>query len=393
MHHHRSRPLLALAALAALLMAAPASARNEGKSAPPAPVLKVGQSVSGELKVGDRVEPDGTFYDVYAFDGAAGQTLTIEMTSRDMDSVLAFYAPGHEGPIALNDNADRRGRDARLQVVLPAAGRYLIVANAAQDGDTGHYKLSLREAQSLAVSRPKVRAIQPGKTVEGELSDRSGRAGDSSLYDLYRFRGKAGETVRVNLSSYVFEPYVSVHRAGQAADLGFARDQGQRAADLTVTLPADGDYEIWANAATAGQAGRYALWLGRADQTAQPEVRQIAYGDTIRGELTAADAKAGDNSFYDVYRFRASRGDEVTVTMRSGMVEAYLAVHKPGSAKPIATASDDGYGGRDAELSFVAPVDGVYEVWANTVSGGQRGLYVLSLEMIGRHNGEIAQNP
>jgi hypothetical protein len=233
----------------------------------------------------------------------------------------------------------------------------------------------------------------PGKAVQGELSARSGRAGDDSLYDVWRFKGRAGQTLRISLSSYAFEPYVSLHRAGQAGDLAFARDRGQREAALTTTLPADGDYEIWANAATAGEDGRYSLWLGRADMTPDPEIKLIGYGDTIRGELTAGDAKARDESLYDIYRFRASRGDEITVTMRSPMVEAYLAINRQGEDKPLATAADDGFGGRDAELSFVAPADGVYDVWANTLGGGQRGQYVLSLERIGRRTGEVARNP
>ena len=143
----------------------------------------------------------------------------------------------------------------------------------------------------------------------------------------------------------------------------------------------------------AGSAGRYALWLGRDGAAAAPPIKAIAYGDTVYGELTAGDAKARDDSFYDAYRFRASRGDEVSVTMRSPMVESYLVVRRQGEDRVLATASDDGYGGRDAELSFVARADGVYEVWANTLGAGQRGDYVVSLERIGRRTGEVARNP
>jgi hypothetical protein len=68
-------------------------------------------------------------------------------------------------------------------------------------------------------------------------------------------------------------------------------------------------------------------------------------------------------------------------------------VRRPGDDRALATASDDGYGGRDAELTFVAPADGFYDVWANTLSAGQRGEYVISLERLGRHTGEVARNP
>lgn len=355
--------------------------------------LRVGQTITGGLVAGDRTEPDGSYFDVFAFEGRAGEGIAIEMRSKEIDAVLALYVEGREAPIALNDNAGRRGKDARIDAVLPQTGRYVIVANSATGGETGHYSLSVRETKPLRAMVPPARPILLGKTVQGELSSHSGRAGDASLYDLYRFHGKAGETVRASLSSNDFEPFVSLHRPGQAGELAFARDHGQRSAEVSVTLPIDGDYEIWANAATAGQAGRYALWLGRDGASDTPQIREIAYGDTVRGELTAGDAKARDDSFYDVYRFHAQRGDEVTVTMRSPMLEAYLAVHRQGQDRVLATASDDGYGGRDAELTFIAPADGVYEVWANSLGAGQRGQYVVSLERIGRRNDAVARNP
>jgi hypothetical protein len=355
--------------------------------------IRLGQVVSGALKPGDRLEPDGTYFDAYVFDGKAGQSVVIEMRSADVDSVVGLYPEDGDGALAINDNANRRGRDAKLEVVLPRSQRYLVVANTAEPGDVGAYQLSVRAGKPVAAVRPSARPILPGKAVQGELSDRSGRAGDASLYDLYRFRGKAGETLRANLASRDFEPFVSVRQAGQATDLAFARDRGHRSAELAVTLPADGDYEVWANAATAGERGRYTLWLGRDGEAATPEVRRIAYGDTVRGELTPSDAKAPDSSFYDVYRFKAARGDEITVTMRSPMLEAYLAVRVKGAPKELATAADDGYGGRDAELTFVAPADGDYEVVANTLSAGQHGQYVISIECIGRRSGQMAQNP
>ncbi|HET9161223.1 MAG TPA: PPC domain-containing protein [Caulobacteraceae bacterium] len=355
--------------------------------------IKAGGSVHGTLAQGDRLEPDGSWFDVYAFDGKSGEAVTLEMRSSVFDSVVAVYVEGHDGPIAVNDNANRRGRDAKLEVTLPKDGRYLIVANAAESGEGGPYQLSLRAEKPIVAVKPSPRSIALGKTVQGLLNQKSGRAPDDSAYDLYRFRGKAGEQVRVSLSSNEFEPFVSVRKAGAAEELAFARDHGQRAAELTVTLPADGDYEVWANAATAGEVGRYRLWLGREDAARPAAVRSMAYGDTIYGQLTAGDAKARDDSLYDLYRFKAARGDEVTVTMRSPMVEPYLAIHHQGEAKSIATASDDGFGGRDAELTFVVPADGYYDVWANTLGSGQRGDYIISLERIGRHTGEVARNP
>jgi hypothetical protein len=379
-------------AFAVTLMLSTPLAASLAQAAEPTPI-RLGHTITAELSEGDRTEPDGSYFDVYAFDGKAGEQISIDMRSKDVDSVLALYVEGQQGPIGINNDADRRGHNAKLDFVLPKDGHYLIVANAALPGETGAYRLTVNERKPIVEVRPSVRKITPGRAVQAALGERSGRAGDDSRYDLYRFHGKAGEAIRVSLSSNDFEPFVSLHAAGEKTELSFARDHGQRSAELRAVLPADGDYEIWANTATPGETGRYALWLGRDGEGAAPPARPIAFGDTVFGELTAGDGKARDDSLYDAYRFKASRGDEVSVTMRSPMVESYLIVRRQGDERPLITASDDGFGGRDAELTFVAPADGVYEVWANTLSAGQRGDYVISLEKIGRHTGEVARNP
>lgn len=370
-------------------LAGAAAASAEDARAP----IRVGQSIEGELAPGDKLEPDGTLFDSYAFDGKAGQMVSIEMSSRQLDSYLGLFVDGQASPIAYNDNAARRGRDARLDAVLPKDGRYIIVANTVQVGEAGAYRLTLKPGRAIVAERPRAKALASGKAISGALGERSGRAPDNSLYDLYRYRGKAGETVRISLSSVDFDAFVSLHRPGEERDLAFARNRGARNAELTYTLPKDGDYEIWANTSTPGEVGRYTLRLDRAHAGAPAAAKAIAYGDTVRGELDASDPKAHDGSYYDLYQFKGARGDEVTITMRSPALESFLSVRPKGAAGDLATAADDGLGGRDAELTFVLPQDGVYDVWANTLGADERGQYLLAIEKIGRHTGEVAENP
>ena len=56
------------------------------RAADPTPI-RTGQTVQGELSQGDRTEPDGSYFDVFAFEGRAGESVAIEMQSKDLDSV------------------------------------------------------------------------------------------------------------------------------------------------------------------------------------------------------------------------------------------------------------------------------------------------------------------
>lgn len=379
---------MAAAAGAAAMLAAGAALTAE-----PEQPIRLGQTVEGRLQAGDRQQTDGSLFDTYVFDGQAGQTVVVEMSSRDFDAYVGLFEIGdRQGPLVYNDNAGRRGRDAALNYVLPKTGRYVIVANAVEAGEQGAYRLALKTAQAPTPVRPRVQGLAVGKAVRGELGRRSGMAPDGSLYDLYAFTAKAGQRVRLNLTSADFTTFLSVHRPGEAQDLAFARERGDREAELIFTAPSDGRYEVWANAATPGEEGRYVLRLTQEGAAAPAQPQVIAYADTVRGELVPGDARAADGSLYDLYRFRGSRGDEVTITMRSSMVEPFLSVRAEGQARELASAADDGYGGRDAELTFVLPADGAYEVWANTLQPRQSGDYILAIERVGKASAQVAEN-
>src|SRR6478672_1900838 len=83
---------------AASLLLATALAGTAAQAADPTPI-RLGHSIAAELSEGDRTEPDGSYFDVYAFEGRAGESISIDMRSKDMDSVLALYVEGQQGPI------------------------------------------------------------------------------------------------------------------------------------------------------------------------------------------------------------------------------------------------------------------------------------------------------
>jgi len=101
-------------------------------------------------------------------------------------------------------------------------------------------------------------------------------------------------------------------------------------------------------------------------------------GQTHSGTLSSSDAKAEDNSFYDVWTYSGKRGQTVTFTLRSADFDAYLAIGRiqDGRFVPL-DSDDDSGGGKDARLEVTLPEDGEYAIRANTLSAGETGSYTL----------------
>ena len=95
--------------------------------------LLPGLNARGEL---DRSDPtlarDQTPYEVWSYDGEAGEVLTLTMRSTRADAYLMVMREGVNGIETIAEDDDGLGAgttDAGLRVKLPAEGEYLIVAN------------------------------------------------------------------------------------------------------------------------------------------------------------------------------------------------------------------------------------------------------------------------
>ena len=106
--------------------------------------LNYGQTVNGELTDSDRTLDDGSKYDEYTFQGAAGDRVVISMTSSAFDTYLALLSAGGQR-VAQNDDATDGDTNSQIVFTLPAAGRYTIVANSYEAGSFGSYALKLEK--------------------------------------------------------------------------------------------------------------------------------------------------------------------------------------------------------------------------------------------------------
>lgn len=107
---------------------------------PPQPLALNGTVILGRLGQGSHVlADDNSFFDIYAFEGRAGQRVQIDMTSGEIDSYLILLDPN--GNDLAQDDDSGGGTNARLSVILPSDGIYLLMANAYEAGQTGSYNL------------------------------------------------------------------------------------------------------------------------------------------------------------------------------------------------------------------------------------------------------------
>jgi len=115
-----------------------------GGIAPAGQVASIGygQMMQGRLEQGDQTMNDGTFADVWTFQGNAGQTVTIDVMSDEFDAYAQLLdAAGNR----LAEDDDSGGNlNARLTFTLPSTGQYQIVVNNFGDSRrTGLYRLWL----------------------------------------------------------------------------------------------------------------------------------------------------------------------------------------------------------------------------------------------------------
>lgn len=108
----------------------------------------------------------------------------------------------------------------------------------------------------------------------------------------------------------------------------------------------------------------------------------ISIGQTVNGNLTTNACPFGDGSFYDVYSFSATAGQQVSVLMTSTAFDTYLFLNNPDGSN--LAQDDDGGGGTNSRIpagsGFITlPTAGTYTIWANSFFSGATGPYTLTL--------------
>jgi hypothetical protein len=125
-------------------------ARATGDRSRDVGAIAYGESHSGQLTSDDQRLEGGEYRDSYAFEGAVGDQVVIELSSSAFDPYLILLPP--QGQQIDNDDADGRQDLSRVELTLRAAGRYRVMATTYAAGKTGAYRLSLRRGAAAPVA-------------------------------------------------------------------------------------------------------------------------------------------------------------------------------------------------------------------------------------------------
>lgn len=341
------------------------------------PELRLGQVVTGTLGASDPIMLSGMGpFRAYRLDAAQGDRIILTLRSGAFDAYLSVMRPvgGIHETLASDDDAGG-GSDARLRWTAPAAGTYVVVAQAYGADSSGGYTLS---AERAPPTRPvTVLPVSLGDTRPGTLTEESplleGEE-EEVFHDLYAFDGRAGQEVLVTLDSDDFDAVVVVgHLTGTSLDEIATDDDsgGGTNARLRATLPADGRYGIQVRALGSGGTGSYVLALTEAPPIV---ARPLRVGDEVTEEM-------GEDGFAE-WTFEGRAGERYVVDLSSEEFDTVLTFGRriEGLFETLQENDDSGDGTTNSRLEVTLPGDGAYLIRVGGFGGSARGTYTLRVE-------------
>ena len=252
--------------------------------------------------------------------------------------------------------------------------------------------LTAQQGQSVLSLLPtEGRTVSVGQEVHGELRDTDYLSYNGRHIQAWEIRGRAGQSVVVDLVSDPLDPYLIV--VGPGLGEGLTDDDGGSGLDsrLCVEFPQSGRYRIVASA-LGSRTGPYTLRVRAAetdercdeegDWETGPEVdlEDLSYMGTLRpGGSVQGRLERGDpvhrGGFVQAWALEARAGQSLAIDLTSDPLDPYLFVQGPGLGETL--TDDDGGDGFNSRLCFVAPESGTYRVVASTFGDEEPGSYRL----------------
>ncbi|MBN2470404.1 MAG: PPC domain-containing protein [Anaerolineae bacterium] len=332
---------------------------------------------------------NATYRESWAFDGAAGDVVTITMvaTSGNLDTLL-YLMDSAGNVLASNDDATNEAigpyNSQIANFTLPAAGTYTIEATRFGEengGTTGSYELTI---DTLSGSAP-APAVTTGESVISYGQTVSGAITEGTTREDWTFTGAAGDIVTITMAA---DGLVSLDAFVQLLDSSGAELAANDDANsdtlgmfdsqiVGYTLPSSGQYII--RASRISGTGAYQLTL---ESGATAAADTIAYGETVTGTLT-------DTDYRTLWAFEGTQGDVVTITMvdvsTSQALDSYLILLDPDGTEIASNddAADTSIGAFNAQIANAPlPATGTYTIVATRFGeqfGNGAGAYELSL--------------
>lgn len=255
-----------------------------------------------------------------------------------------------------------------------------IVGNAA--------RVSLVALALVASVTPRARAqgqIAIGQAMTSQLTAASPVNSDGKRYALWTFMGTAGQYIQVDMQSSEIDSYL-ILQDQNGNQLQFNDDGGGGLnSRINYTLPYSGIYRVMAMSfRTSGvMFGNYTLSVSSAGMAMQPtamQAAQIAIGQSMMSQLTAASPVNNEGRRYAMWSFNGAAGQPLQIDMVSTELDSYLILQDQMGNE--LQRNDDGGGSLNARINFTLPYTGAYRIMAMSfrTTGVMFGTYTLSLQ-------------
>lgn len=221
--------------------------------------------------------------------------------------------------------------------------------------------------------------LRVGQTLTGTLDASDPQMQEGPHYDAYVLRGQPGQRVVVRMRSDDFDAYLHYGRAGADGwEATLVDDDGGDGlnARLTLTLDAEGGYELRASSLDEEELGTYEISLMERRDVPPGRIR---VGQTVRGELTQTDYEGEGPE--DHYLITGRQGETVTVFAESNDFDAYLVLASDNEGELWEVNADDDSGvATDAQMVVAFQESGEYHVVVRSFGGDGAGAYTLRVQ-------------
>jgi hypothetical protein len=364
-------------------------------------VLQPDATATGVLDEGDRRAPynqrqQNALYDVWTYRGTGGEPLTLSLRSDDFDTFLRLYRweAGRWQLLSSNDDEAGGETNSRVAVTLPADGEYQVHTAAFRENAAGAYTLTVIRgpdpASAVAAAPPadpdELPFLAPGGGKEGELAAGDAVGEDGASYDAYRYFASAGETATFELATEYFDAVLRIGVRQDGVWREVARDDdggGGTQSELTITFPAQAEYELRAGAVAAGAAGPYSLFATtdiHAGIEAGMPPGTLTIGHTSVGRLEDGDERGDRGAPLDVWTVLGTVGNRLTIDLRSNDFDPLVRIYaeRPDGTWQLLGENDDDGVDMDSRLTVTLPATGRYRIHASAYRPEARGQYRLS---------------
>jgi hypothetical protein len=206
----------------------------------------------------------------------------------------------------------------------------------------------------------------------GRLESGDATLGTGEFVDEYRFVGREGERMVIDLRSADFDPYLLVRTPGGEQFYNDDHEGDASRSLLSLVLTEGGEFVVAVTSYQPGESGSYDLQIsGVGDVSAAGPRRES-------GALTSGDATLGSGEFADQYEFVAVPGQHITIDLRSDEFDTYLIVQPPRGGQQ---ENDDADRPGHSVVEMDATESGTYTVLVTSYAVGETGGYDLGIDV------------